>query len=327
MVSVSSLLLALLPATSVLACAMHRATTTQDSVERRDSSTGQCGAANGNLSCNGTTVNRCCSQAGWCGDSTDHCGTGCQAAFGYCSPPAPAPTIPAISTRAKLGSVPYGSEIYACTKANTIALTFDDGPYLYTAALLDLLKTKGVKATFFVTGSNLDKGDIDSTAAWTSVIQRAYNEGHQIASHTWTHADLSAVDEATRKYEMVRNEQAFLKIIGKYPTYMRPPYISCNAACQATMGTLGYHVILWDLDTDDYNQDAAGLIQNSKNNVKTAYDQRWDAYMSIAHDIHYQTVYNLTSYQIDAGRAAGYTHTTLGECLQDPAANWYRTQL
>ena len=194
-------------------------------------------------------------------------------------------------------------------------------------------------------GNNLDKGEIDKTANWINVIQRINSEGHQIASHGWTHTDLSTLDESQRRNEIVRNEQAFLSILGKYPTYLRPPYISCNAACLATLGALGYHVITWDLDTDDYNNDDPTLIQRSKDRVDTALAERWDSYMSIAHDIHFQTVYNLTAYQIDAGKAAGYsrefskkgegveltiflaTDVRLGDCLDDSEANWYRTEL
>ncbi|KAL0632190.1 hypothetical protein Q9L58_008939 [Maublancomyces gigas] len=111
---------------------------------------------------------------------------------------------------------------------------------------------------------------------------------------------------------------------------MRPPYIRCDDMCRATMNTLGYHVIIWDLDTDDYNQDSAQLIQNSKNNVLAAItdsDPRVRSFLSIAHDIHQQTVMNLTSFQIDVGRAKGYRHVRLGDCMGDPEANWYRTQL
>ncbi|KAI5848420.1 hypothetical protein BZA05DRAFT_420297 [Tricharina praecox] len=281
MIAASYILLLLAAAVSRgKACALHARST----VERRDSPTGQCGAANSGYTCTASTgANQCCSPAGWCGDSTAHCGTGCQSAYGTCSPAAAEPTLPAISTRSNLGSVPYGSELFACTKANTIALTFDDGPYSYTAALLDLLKEKDVKATFFITGNNLDKGAIDTTSTWSSVIQRMYDEGHQIGSHTWTHADLSTVTENTRRYEMIRNEQAFLSILGRYPTYMRPPYISCNTACQTTMAALGYHVIIWDLDTDDYNNVTPELIQNAKNNVDNALAENWDSYMSIAY--------------------------------------------
>jgi hypothetical protein len=111
------------------------------------------------------------------------------------------------------------------------------------------------------------------------------------------------------------------------------------------MAALGYHVIIWDLDTDDYNNVTPQLIQNSKDLVKKALAEKWDSYMSIAHDIHWQTVFNLTAYQIDAGKAAGYTRefpprlnagmeeaddgidVRLGDCLSDPEENWYRTAL
>ncbi|KAA8895726.1 hypothetical protein FN846DRAFT_1029593 [Sphaerosporella brunnea] len=284
------LLSALLSVGSSLSMAVEEARAT---LEGRDSPNGRCGAANNNYSCNSGSTKKCCSQYGWCGDTEGHC----------------------------------GSDIYSCTVDKTIALTFDDGPYLYTAGLLDILKQKGVKATFFITGNNLDKGAIDTTSSWSNLIRRIYNEGHQVGSHSWTHQDLSAISETNRRYEMIRNEQALLSILGRYPTYMRPPYISCNTACKNTMAAIGYHVIIWDLDTDDYNNITPQLIQNSKDRVTAALQEGWDSYLSIAHDIHYQTVYNLTAFQIDAGKAAGYTHVRLGECLGDPELNWYRTAL
>ena len=75
MVPATAALLALLPATIASPRGLYR----------RDSATGQCGAANGNLKCDASTGNTCCSVSGWCGDSSDHCGTGCQSAYGVCS--------------------------------------------------------------------------------------------------------------------------------------------------------------------------------------------------------------------------------------------------
>lgn len=96
--------------------------------------------------------------------------------------------------RPTLGSVPYGADIYDCNVAGQAALTYDDGPYIYTAELLDLLKEYNAKATFFITGINLGKGSIDSEATgYPALIRRMAAEGHQIASHTWSHADLSTV--------------------------------------------------------------------------------------------------------------------------------------
>lgn len=67
---------------------------------------------------------------------------------------------------------------------NKLPSTFDDGPFEYTSQLLDILLEKQTRATFFLTGNNLEKGAIDETEEWSTLIQRMYNEGHQIASHT-----------------------------------------------------------------------------------------------------------------------------------------------
>ncbi|KAH0603297.1 uncharacterized protein H6S33_007619 [Morchella sextelata] len=198
----------------------------------------------------------------------------------------------------------------------------------HTPRLLEILRLRGIKATFFITGNNLSKGQMDDrSTAWPSVISRAYNEGHQIASHTWDHRDLNTLTETERQYQMTRNEQAFL--IGRYPTYMRAPFIQCNRECLRTMERLGYHVVVWDLNTDDYNNVTPELIQRSKDNVDTALEglnSNYNSLLSIAHDIHDQTVNNLTDYQITAGYQRGYRYVTVGECLGDPQSNWYRTQ-
>ena len=77
---------------------------------------------------------------------------------------------------------------------------------------------------------NIGKGEIDnSTLEWPGLIKRMYNEGHQIASHTWSHADLCAITSAQRKDEMWKLEMAVRNIVGVVPTYMRPPYSSCTA--------------------------------------------------------------------------------------------------
>lgn len=117
-------------------------------------------------------------------------------------------------------------------------------------------------------------------------------------------------------------------IVGFFPTYMRPPYSSCTAACMATMVDLGYHVTYFDVDTDDYDNDSQLLIQNAKNNFLAKIspsNSANDAFLVIAHDIHQQTAQNLTAFMLDNLKANGYTAVTVGKCLGDPEANWYRT--
>lgn len=156
-----------------------------------------------------------------------------------------------------------------------------------------------------------------------------YTDNHQIASHTWSHADLSAITSARRRDEMIKNEMAFRNILGFIPTYMRPPYSSCTKAsgCEDDLAALRYHVIYFDLDTADYLNDSPDLIQNSKDN----FDQFFvglspdsDDALVISHDIHEQTVHNLTEYMLKGIQSRGYKAVTVGECLGDPVQNWYR---
>jgi hypothetical protein len=149
-----------------------------------------------------------------------------------------------------------------------------------------------------------------------------------VASHTWSHQDLSDITDAQRYDQMVRNEMAIRNIIGKYPTYMRPPYSSCNTACQNVMRNLGYVISYFDLDTDDYNQ--LSNIQVAKDNFKRILDSTnggstLGSRLAIAHDIHEQTALSLTGYMLQYLKSKGYRGVTMGECMGEPEANWYRT--
>lgn len=157
--------------------------------------------------------------------------------------------------------------------------------------------------------------------------QRMHAEGHQIASHTWSHENASAITNTQYTNQIIWNEIAINSILGFFPTYMRPPYSICEKACQNILSTLGYHIVYFDLDTQGYLMDDPKLIQSSKNiwdkainkaNVKT------DSFLNIEHDIHYQTVYNLTDYMLSSLFKKGFKSVTVGECLGDPKANWYR---
>ncbi|OOF99203.1 carbohydrate esterase family 4 protein [Aspergillus carbonarius ITEM 5010] len=276
---------------------------------------------------------KCCSTAGYCGDSKNHCSSpDCQIDYGHCDAhitPGGPPTdkIP----RPLTGNVPYGPRfIRSCTVPGTIALTFDDGPKEYTQDLLDLLDKYEAKVTFFVTGNNNAKGEIDSPGMpWASLIQRMHRSGHQVASHTWSHQDLSKVTQSQRRVQLLWNEVALRNILGTIPTYMRPPYSSCTAdsGCLNDLGSLGYHVILYDIDTEDYSHDSPEAIQRSKDifdrnlDSRIEFDRPW---LVIAHDVHEQTVHNLTEHMLKKLLAEGYRAVTVGECLGDPPELWYR---
>ncbi|RDW79048.1 chitin deacetylase CDA6 [Aspergillus mulundensis] len=294
----------------------------------RDLGGARCGAGFGRCS-NGN----CCSTAGYCGNTTAHCRSpDCQIDYGHCDAHATpgGPSTEAIP-RPKLGKVAYGpTAIRSCTTPGTVALTYDDGPNQYTRDLLDLLDKYDAKVTFFVTGNNNGKGQIDSPEVpWAPLIQRMVLSGHQVASHTWSHQDLNKISQVQRRTQLLWNEVALRNILGYFPTYMRPPYSSCttDTGCLSDMGDLGYHVILYDIDTEDYSHDSPETIQRSKDifDENLAREQSfYKSWLVIAHDVHEQTVHNLTEHMLQKLMADGYRAVTVGECLGDAVQNWYR---
>lgn len=93
-------------------------------------------------------------------------------------------TLLARNNLAILSHVPIGAVINQCTVPGTIALTFDDGPYVYTPTVLDTLAAYGAVATFFLNGVNQD-GRGSGIVNFPELAQRALSEGHQLGSHTY----------------------------------------------------------------------------------------------------------------------------------------------
>lgn len=207
-----------------------------------------------------------------------------------------------------------------------IALTFDDGPYIHTPTVLDVLAEYNVKATFFIVGNN-GNGEIDDVPQWADIVRRTFNEGHQIASHTWTHPDLTTLSSTARREQMYLTETAIANIIGVFPTYMRPPYLAFDAACEADMADLGYHVVSTNLDTKDYANTTPQTVGNAQRTFDqfTAQDPRSTSFIVLNHDIHRTTAEILVEGEIQRLTARGYRAVTVGQCLGDDPANWYRS--
>ncbi|KAK3990147.1 family 4 putative carbohydrate esterase [Cladorrhinum sp. PSN332] len=235
-----------------------------------------------------------------------------------------APAAPALASR----DLPAGSIIYHCTVPGTVALTFDDGPYAYTTHLLDLLDAAGAKATFFVNGDNWSHEIDNPTTAWPAILKRIDRTGHQIASHTWSHLDLTYLPQDQRTFQMQQLETALNNVLGKVPTYMRPPYASCDNDCVPTIEGLGYHVINFDVDTKDYEyKESPEAMQTAIDNFNSAVANgaRDSSFLVLSHDVHEMTVEVLVPAMLETIREQGYKAVTVGECLGDSPSNWYRT--
>jgi hypothetical protein len=153
-----------------------------------------------------------------------------------------------------------------------------------------------------------------------------YAEGHQIGSHTWSHQDLSTLTQQQRMDQIVKNEMALVDILGFFPTYLRPPYESCNSACMADLGAMGYHVLNYDVDTLDWQENYPNSQQIFLNALQSG-KPATSSFIELSHDIHNGTVHGFAQFMIDNLRKLGYTTALVGDCLQDPPINWYRNPL
>lgn len=103
-----------------------------------------------------------------------------------------------------------------------IAFTFDDGPNTtVTPLVVDLIEQYGGHTTLFLIGENID----DDSA---KVVKRAFDNGHEIASHSLTHSDMKSFTADELKYELEETDRRIASIIGQPARFFRPPYISYN---------------------------------------------------------------------------------------------------
>ena len=162
-----------------------------------------------------------------------------------------------------------------CAK-NCVALTFDDGPSVYTSKLLDILRERNAKATFYVLGSQVSKRP--------DLLRRMKNEGHQIGNHTWSHADLTKISPERIGQEISKTDEVIKNITGNATSTVRPPYGSVNSGVLIKFKELGKPSILWSVDTRDW------LDRNSQIVCSRAVSSARSGSVILLHDIHSTSV-------------------------------------
>lgn len=138
---------------------------------------------------------------------------------------------------------------------NVIALTFDDGPSEYSSQILDILKEKGVKATFFDVGQH--------SAAEPQMEQRMVAEGHQVASHSNTHADMFKLNPQQLQGEISQSLDNIKKASGVTTKMMRAPYGNFGADQWRYAGDLIDCNVIWSIDTLDWKLPGAQAISDA----------------------------------------------------------------
>ena len=126
-----------------------------------------------------------------------------------------------------------------------IALTFDDGPHpRYTPEILEILAEYGVKATFFVVGSNAEY--------YPKLIARELQEGHEIGNHTYHHYHTAKTNAVALKRDMAACSEVLLRQTGRPVRLFRPPEGVFNEEIKTFCAENGYTIVMWSIDTRDW---------------------------------------------------------------------------
>nr|WP_296053861.1 polysaccharide deacetylase family protein [uncultured Blautia sp.] len=179
-----------------------------------------------------------------------------------------------------------------------VALTFDDGPSpKYTPLLLDGLKERNVRATFFLLGKNVKENQ--------ELVQRMQAEGHLLGNHTYNHVQLNKIPETTARQEILKTNNEIYEATGKYPEYMRPPYGAWKKNMELCVEMLP---VFWDIDTLDWKSQNVDAI------LKAAGEEPEDGSIILMHD-EYQTSVEAALLIIDRLKEKGYEFVTVDELI------------
>ncbi|MFE2044046.1 polysaccharide deacetylase family protein [Streptomyces sp. NPDC059477] len=188
-----------------------------------------------------------------------------------------------------------------CRQAKCVALTFDAGPSEHSARLLDILRDKHVPATFFLLG----KRHIDT---YPELVRRMADEGHEVASHTWTHRILTGLEPDEIREELTRTNDAIERLTGRAPTLMRPPQGRTDDTVHRICAELGLSEVLWSVTAKDYRTTDPDVIRQ-RVLAQTERDG-----IILLHDIYDGTVPAVPGI-IDALKERGYVFVTVPQLL------------
>jgi peptidoglycan/xylan/chitin deacetylase (PgdA/CDA1 family) len=133
---------------------------------------------------------------------------------------------------------------------------------------LDWLKANNKKATFFVIGGSIHGGQQPNNDIWKGAIQqeqvgvlkRAFDEGHEIGIHSWSHSALTTLtnDEIVAEIQWTIN--TIVEITGQRPKYFRPPFGDMDDRVRAIVKAMNLSLILWNWDSKDWHLNNGEII-------------------------------------------------------------------
>lgn len=181
-----------------------------------------------------------------------------------------------------------------------IALTFDDGPHpYYTEQLLDGLKERDVKVTFFVLGKHVEQ--------YPELVERMSEDGHLIGNHTYSHMQLNQGNGEAFKEELIRTSKLIEELTGQEVQYVRPPYGTWNKNFEKE---LNMFPVLWTIDPLDWSSsNVSGIVRKVTTKAR-------ENSIILMHD-EYKTTVTAALEIIDELKEEGYEFVTVEELLFD----------
>jgi len=136
-----------------------------------------------------------------------------------------------------------------------IALTFDDGPLPpYSQQILDILRSRSAKATFFVCGKDAE--------CHPEILRRICAEGHTIGNHTWSHPYLYFMNRAECSEEIDRTQRVIQEATGRTPRFFRPPYGARWFGLYPVLRERGLHLVQWSASGDDWRLGTEAIVSS-----------------------------------------------------------------
>ena len=185
------------------------------------------------------------------------------------------------------------------TQGPLIALTFDDGPRRSTTTqLLEGLAQRGVAATFFLIGEQVEGNE--------DLVARMEAEGHQVGIHTWDHVSLTGLNARDFYSQVERTSSLLSQTLGHGGFVLRPPY---GLVDNGVKKRAGVPIILWSVDPTDWDD------KNTQRIVEQVVSQAQDGDIILLHDI-YPTSVEAALQIVDALHAKGFLFVTVEELAQ-----------
>lgn len=193
----------------------------------------------------------------------------------------------------------------AIVGSRVVALTFDDGPSAtYTSRVLQVLKARDVRATFFMLGAAITR--------YPTVGRAVVRAGHEVGNHSYTHPYLTRLSSAAVRSQLTRTQTVARSKLGVTPRYARPPYGATSSRIRTIMSSLSLRHTMWSVDTNDWK------VRSSSRIAATAVNNTRRDSVVLMHDgggNRSATVGALPSI-IKGLRAKGYDFVTLSELTE-----------